>query len=72
MFVARKTTGEVASYIAIGHLFCAIHQHFRTIIELWNAVNGEQKSQGLFQCKRVFAILQEAICVVIFNESHHT
>ena len=72
MRIARETAGEVLTYVSVGLLLGAVHQNLRTVVELWDAVYGEQQGEGLFQCQGVAAITQETVSVVVLDESHHT
>ena len=69
--VARETAREILADVAVGHGLRAVHEHLRAVIELRNAVDGEQQSQHLLQGQRVLSLSQEAVGVVVFDESHH-
>ena len=47
--VAGKTTREVLAHIAVSNLLGAVHQHLSAVVELWDAVDGEQQGQGLLE-----------------------
>ena len=69
--VTGETAGEVASYIAVGDLLGAVHQHLCTVVELWDAIHRQQQGESLFQSCRVFAIAKESVGVVVLDEGQH-
>ena len=56
MLVARESAREVLAHVAVRYLLRTVHQHLRTIIELWDAVHRQQQGQCLFQGERVLAV----------------
>ena len=70
-WVSREAAREVFAYVAIGDLLGAVHQNLGTIVQLRDALDGEQQSQGLLQGGYVLPVAQEAVCVVVFDKRHH-
>ena len=71
MIITRKSAREILAYIAIRLFLRAVHQDLRTIIKLWNTIDGKQKSKSLLQGKRILTIAQESVCIMILNKCHH-
>ena len=71
MLVTSPTSREVLADITIGYALGTIHQHLGSIIELWGAVDGEEKCQCLLQCQGILAFTQEAVGIVVLYECHH-
>ena len=69
--IIRETTGEVFADITIGYFLRAIHQDFRTVIELRCSVHRQQKSISLLEGSGVLAVGEETVGVVVLDECHH-
>ncbi len=69
--VARETAWEVLAHVAIGDALGAVHQHLAAVVELRNALDGEQQRQGLFEPSGIMSLLEEAVGVMVLNKRHH-
>ena len=71
MVVAGESAGEVLAHISVGDGLGTVHEYLRAIVELRRAVDGEQQGKSLFQRERVAALTEEAVGVVVLDESQH-
>ena len=69
--ITREATREIATYITISYLLCAVHHYLSTIVELWYAVYGKEQSECLLESERVLTLTKEAIGVVVFYKRHY-
>ena len=70
MRIIRESARDVFTDITVRHFFRTVHQNFRTIIELRNAIDSQQQSKCLFEHEGVAAITQEAVCIMVIDERH--
>ena len=68
--VAGEAAGEIFAHVTVGHLLCAVHQHLGAIIELRNALHGEQQGESLLQRERVLCLAEEAVGIMVLDERH--
>lgn len=54
--IASPSAGEVLTHVAVCHRLRAVHQNLRAVIELRDAVYGQQQRQCLLQSQRVLAL----------------
>ena len=71
VLVARESAREILAHIAVGHSLSAVHENLGTVVELRNAVHGEQYGKCLLEFVGILAIFEEAVGVVILNEGHY-
>ena len=71
VLVARESAREVLAHITVGHSLGAVHEHLGAVVELRNAVHGEQQCQRLFEFIGILSVLQEAVGVVVLDKGHH-
>ena len=70
MCITGESAGEVLTHMTVGYLLGAVHQYLRSIIDLWNAVDGQQQGECLLEGERVLSVSQEAVGIVIVDEGH--